>query len=223
MGCSSSNKKKNPVEPETPKNDFFEAYKSFKENIILYKKVEYRSVSFKGYLISTKTIPKFIELIKNRNILKHLFKDNNKKDNIIINEDSNIVELENSLKEDLKNYVLEKNIEIYYDYNKCIDLKGKDNEENEFIIVGKEFIDKMNAIPEEKKGIEIIIDIEKDDNDHKPTIERKIKFLQNNSSIGFKEIELGFYKFVDCVKEPLIDNNNNNNIINPEVVIENNH
>ena len=219
MGCSSTkvledNIEKNKPIKEEPKFDFFKAYKSFKKNIILYKKNEKRSVSFKAYLISTNTIPNFLELIEKTNILNYIYLNYNKMDNPnneIINK------LEDKLKELLNKYELDNNIEIYHNYNKCINLKNLNIKENEFIMVGDEFIDNMNANPDKKTGMEIIVDIDEDDDDDDPGLERKIKFL-NNKSIGFKEKKLGFYKFVDCIKEKTIENNNIDQF-NPENVI----
>ena len=151
MGCSSTKnavveKKDDEPKKEEPKLDFFKAYKSFKKNIILYKNKENKPVSFKAYLISTKTIPKFLELIKKTEIL----------DNLLVKDkedykENNIDTLEKYLKELLKDYKLENNIEIFYDYNKCVKLKNTNFIENEFIMVGDDFIDNMKANPKKKK------------------------------------------------------------------------
>ena len=191
--------------------DIFKAYQSIKSQIFLYEKNKNNTISYKAFLISTKTIPNFMDLIEESQILKHILnlKDKN---------DSNIYE--GKLKGFLKNYNLEKNIKIYYDYNECEKLihlndednKQKENEENEeneenkenknkykeneFIIVDEDFIEIMNVNPNKKKGMDIIIEIE----NKSGKIGRRILF-NNNNYLGFKEKEVGIYEFIDYVEE----------------------
>ena len=178
MGLSTFRSYKYKIIPEEEKImpkfefDFFKAYKSIKSKIFLYEKFKNNTISYKAFLINTKTIPNFMDLIKQSQVLEYILdlKDKN---------DSNIYE--DKLKDLLKNYNLEKNIKIYYDYNECqklINLNDEDNKqkeneedklneenknkykENEFIIVDEDFIENMNVNPNKIKGMDIIIEIE---------------------------------------------------------------
>ena len=108
MGASSSDRKKEIL---------FSAYKSFENNINHMK--ELKKFSKDVYLISTKTIPNFISIIKK-------YYGNEKK-----------------LKKNFADYEFEKNIKVYSSYKECINVVNN-KEENEFIIVDNEFILKMD-------------------------------------------------------------------------------
>ncbi len=86
------------------------------------------------YLISTESIPNFIKIIEDSNILK--FKNNSNYKTLEI--------IESDLNKKLDNYELERHIKIYNDFTLCIDFAGrnndKKNEKNEFIIVDKKFL-----------------------------------------------------------------------------------
>ena len=123
MGCSSSlshSVKECENIPEEIVFDFVKAYKSIKSKILLYEQFKNNDISYKAFLISTKTIPKFMEIIEQSQVLENIF-DLNKSDNNIY---------EDELKKLLKNYKLEENIKIYYDYNECQKLKNLNEEEN---------------------------------------------------------------------------------------------
>ena len=113
------------------KCECFDAYTSIKtifELMQLYK--NFNTVSFKAFLISTNSIPKFMKIIKNSKILNYL-NDKNKND---------LKDLEDKLNYELSAYEIEKNIKIYYDYNELKKISKEDNEnENEFIIVDELF------------------------------------------------------------------------------------
>ena len=228
MGCSGdfsiSVKEDKKIMPKQKESqlDYFKAYQSIKSQIFLYEKNKNNTISYKAFLISTKTIPNFMDLIEESQILKHILnlKDKN---------DSNIYE--GKLKGFLKNYNLEKNIKIYYDYNECEKLihlndednKQKENEENEeneenkenknkykeneFIIVDEDFTKNMNI--NITKGMGVIIEIENKNR----KIGRKILF--NNKYLGFKQKKVGIYQFIEFVFETEVnfnpkDNNDEN-------------
>ena len=91
----------------------------------------------KCFLISAKSIPKFLSLFPKS------------KDDII-------------LIEDLVNYKLEENIEVYDDIYNCHDILVKNDESNKFIIAGKDFIENMdikdcNEVKLEKENTELKI------------------------------------------------------------------
>ena len=123
----SSGYKKTPKE----RSEFLDAYKSIKnmfELMQLYK--NFNNISFKAFLISTKSIPLFMNIIKNSNILNYL---NNKSKMSLKYQEDNLNDL-------LSSYILEDNIKIYYDYNELKQIIKKDDEkENEFIIVDELF------------------------------------------------------------------------------------
>ena len=179
MGCSSYENIKT-IEDKNDKNkrkpDFFEVYKSIKNIILRYKDKKDSSVSFKAFLISTKSIPNFLKLIQQSEVLEHVLSHKDKNDT-----DS----YETKLKELLKNYDLEENIKIYYDYDDLLEIKKKE-EDNEFIIVDHFFIENMIGNLNDNKNKEIIVDIENDEEKW-----RKIKF--GSKFLGFKEKKVGFY------------------------------
>ena len=171
MGASSSDEKKKEI--------LFSAYKSIENNINYMN--EFREFKKDVYLISTKTIPKFISLIRK-------YYGNEKK-----------------LKKHFADYELEKNIKVYSNYQECINILNN-KEENEFIIVDKNFIENMSirdcksVVLKVDEGNSIII------------------FPVSQYNINIKQIdkEIGVYEFF--IKEdefnPLtmvIQNNNNNN------------
>ena len=83
------------------------------------------------YLISTESIPNFIKIIEDSNILK--FKNNSNYKTLEI--------IESDLNKKLDNYELERHIKIYNDFTLCIDFAGRNNDKkNEFIIVDKKFL-----------------------------------------------------------------------------------
>ena len=108
MGASSSDRKIEIL---------FSAYKSFENNINHMK--EFKNFSKDVYLVSTKTIPNFISIIKK-------YYGNEKK-----------------LKKKFADYEFEKNIKVYSSYKECINVINN-KVENEFIIVDSEFILKMD-------------------------------------------------------------------------------
>ena len=175
--------------------ELFSAYKSF-ENIINYIKNFNKLENEHVYLISTKTIPNFISIIKK-------YYGNEKK-----------------LKKHFADYELERNIKIYSNYLECINV-AKNTDENEFIIVDKEFIDNMEI----RDYNSVILEVDKDNS--------KITFPVSQYQINFKQKgnELGIYEFFinndefnpsTLVKEPKISksisqmhkNNNLNNNFN---------
>ena len=188
MGCSRSI---NTIEIDSPRCNFFEAYKSIKNMIIRYNNKKDSSLSFKAFLINTKTIPKFIQLIEESKVLENVLSHKNKNQTDIF--ESNLDEL-------LKDYKLEENIQIYYKYDECLQVKNND-ENNEFIIVDYSFIDNMigNSKRDKYNNKEVFIRFENESGKGK-----KIQFL-SNEFLGFKEKKVGFYQFTDYVKEKKID------------------
>ena len=194
-------KNKNKIESNNTSN--YEIYESIKYIDYVIKKQKKITLS-DCFLISTKTIPKLIDLIKNSGIFKgHPF-----------------VELDKNL---LTKYNKEKDIKIYSDYKICQEIAEKDDEnENEFLIVDNNFLKAME-IKENNNNVYLIVDNENSI--------MKIFFPVSQSEINIKEKNKIFYKFV--VEKSgggeylpnnmfnqinnLVNNNfvNNNNINNP--------
>ena len=89
---------------------------------------------FNDYLISSNSIPNFINLLKENDILKQL-------------ENKNIKDLEDKLNDKLKKYNIEKNLIIYSTFDQCKNfIENKDENfknENEYIIVDEKFLKRM--------------------------------------------------------------------------------
>ena len=156
---------------------FFDAYKSIKQiNFLLNS---FNNISFNAYLISTKSIPNFIYIIKHTYILNYL------------NKRKQLLEVEKDLDTQLKFYELENDIKIYYNYYECLKIMKENNEEtNEFIIVDELFCRTMNIEDYfyDEKMVNIIVD--------KTNKIMKIK-MQKNNTIYFEKKDEGFYKFVE--------------------------
>ena len=129
---------------------YFGAYKSIKnmfEIMQLYKSIN--NISFKAFLISTKSIPDFMDIIKKSEVLKYL----NNKYYLKFSEDK--------LNKELTNYKLEDNIIIYCEINELKKISQENDEkENEFIIVDELFcrIMKIKEYFHEYKKLNITIE-----------------------------------------------------------------
>ena len=163
------------------KNKFFNAYISIKQMLILQN--SFTNISFGAYLIKVNTIPNFIKIIKDLNILKVLVKKNN--------ESNSIEELEQELNNNLNKYELEKDIEILYEYDNCKNMIKSNNEnENEFIIVDELFCRVMKIKDYFYENRKVNINIEQN------KFIYEIQF-NSNKTIFFRQNQNGFYKFVE--------------------------
>ena len=166
------------------KSKFFDAYKSIKamfELMQLYK--NFNNISFKAFLISTNTIPKFMDIIKKSHILYYL---NNDKNNLKYPEDN--------LNDLLSSYSKEDNIKILYDYNELKKISKKNDEkENEFIIVDELFCRTMN-----------IKEYFYEHNKLNITINKSIMIINSDDysdDFYFTQKENGIYKFINRSNE----------------------
>ena len=183
----------------------FRAYLNIKNFLVEYlygDKTISSGDKFMVYLIKTNSIPKFI------NILKETFKTVKTKEEL--------EEAEKNLEEKLKDYQLEKNVEIYDSYQDIIQNKL----ENEYIIVRENFLSNLEIEDGKDKKVQII---EIDKTNHS----LKIKFLASEKIIILEEIkeQRGYFQFSEIEKETLVkpkesevsikyNNNNINNNIN---------
>ena len=166
MGCSDSN------------NIYWKAYKLMQ---IIDSDLKLSSYNNEFYLISTKSIPNFIELIEISEILE----------NITYHDLYFLDGYEEKLKNSFKNYKLERDIIIFNDFIKCKDLAGGNDEQlNEFIIVKKGFLRIMNF--EEDRELEKFVMIKWDDN----RARNEIYFPNEELSLFFEKKRLGIYKFI---------------------------
>ena len=171
--------------------EFFEIYKSMK---LILNKIQQKDCKLNIYLIKPKSIPLFIEIIKESGVLEKLEKG------------EDVSNCEESLKILFEDYKSE-TPELLKDYKKCEELIGND-ENNEFIIVDEIFLKKMNCL--------------KGNKDHHVTLENRsdefeIEFPVSTKKLLIKQKIFGIYKFEKFTDNESnnasirIDNNDNNN------------
>ncbi len=178
-------------------NQFYNAYESLKSLLLKFEKN--KKIEIEAFLISTKSIPNFIKIIEDSKVLKNL--NNYIKKNEI--NDNNIKNSEIQLKHNLCKYNIE-NINIYYDYNSCINLIN-DKEKNEFIIVDNLFLQSMNIKQDINQYKKVVIKIDKDNSN------MNIKFKEGN--IDFREKMFGFFEFcLNNYKKLILKEEIDNNI-----------
>ena len=152
------------------------------------------------YLISTKSLPNFIEIIEKSKILEHK--------NISNNDSISIYEKE--LKRLFNDYIIEKNIKIYDNYDLCNYIaKKKNNNDNEFIIVTLDFLYLMELQNKYLKYVLIKLDKDKNKN--------YIYFSKYDEFLYFKSKRKGIYELIakdNNQKTISYQNSENNNIIN---------
>ena len=186
------------------KKRVFRAYLNIKNFLVEYlygNKTISSGDKFMVYLIKTNSIPIFIK------ILKEAFKT--------VKTEEELEEAEKNLEEKLKDYQLEKNVEIYDSYKSCLEII-QNKLENEFIIVREDFLNNLEIEDDKNKKVQII---EIDKNNHS----MKIKFLASEKIIILEEIkeQRGYFQFSEIEEETLVNpkesevsikyNNNNNN------------
>jgi len=153
------------------------------------------------YLIMTKSIPKFINIIEESKILKH---KNNSTNDTIDN-------CEKKLKMLFNDYILEENIMICDDYYRCNGIsKIENNIINEFIIVTIDFLYLIELQKEHLKYVLIKLD-KKDKN------KKYIYFSKYDEFLYFRSKRKGIYEFITSDNNPKtisFQNSGNINSIN---------
>ena len=141
------------------------------------------------YLISRDSMYNFIKIIEDSKILE--IKNNS--------DEETIKKKENNLAKLFDDYQLEKNIKFYDDYNQCKKI-GCDNDEseNEFIIVNKEFLEKIRI--ENIYDSNVLITFEENTN------KKEIYFLTEEHSLEIESIRCGIYRFIGDENEENISN-----------------
>ena len=156
------------LSPDDKYKNFFKAYK----RIIFIDEISKDKISFNAFLIDIKTIPNFIKLIE-----ELILNKKNINDEII-------------LKNAFKNYILEKQIKIFYLFEECENIiKQNLEKENSFIIVDKLFLKYMNLNINDENKRYVVINIDKDKSLY------CINFPISNKKINFIELKPGIYKF----------------------------
>ncbi len=165
MGCLYG---RNGEEITIENNPYYDSFLNMRKNIEYLK--ENYNIKIEKYLIKTKSIPNFIRIIKESGILSNM---RNKKE----------------LMKKLNDYTLETNIEIISDYEEGKNLLSKE-EDNEFIIVDKKFLEKMKATNIsnlDDKKVEVFR--EKKD--------LKVRFIASHEELVIiDDNNYGFYKFI---------------------------
>ena len=165
MGCLSGI---NGEEITIENNPYYDSFLNMRKNIEYLK--DNHNIKIEKYLIKTKSIPNFIRIIKESGILSNM---RNKKE----------------LMKKLNDYTLETNIEIISDYEEGKNLLSKE-EDNEFIIVDKKFLEKMKATNIsnlDDKKVEVFR--EKKD--------LKVRFIASHEELVIIDDNYyGFYKFI---------------------------
>ena len=192
MGCGSC---QNVLE-NTP---YFNAYNSIKTIMNAYK--FNHIIELDVFLISTKSIPNFLDCINSSNIEFSSY------------DEEFLARKENELKKYFLKYKLEENIKIYSDYDECLKIsKNKEKQdENEFIIVNQVFVINMKIKNDNLDKKRVLLKINRED---KKNLPMKIYFLISQKEIEFRENENGYFSFV----EPK-NNSNNNQEFNPPIQI----
>ena len=188
MGCDEEKENEKDKDKERKKEiiikeehirRIFNAYSNIKNFLIEYiygKNTISTQNEIDVYLVSTKSIPNFIK------ILKEQF-------NKEIRDESELMDIEKNLREKFKDYIIEKNIVIYNSYQTCLVVLNQE-ENNEFILTGEKFFTNFEIESGIYKGRELkIIEINKKEK------KMKIKFPTSEKIIEAKEKQKGYFQF----------------------------
>ena len=174
-------------------SDYFYAYKSIKRihQDIHNKMIEENTQFIEGvYFIDINKIREYLKILNNLDILKNIAD---------ITKRSEVRELEEDLKNDFKKYELEERID-YIKIGKEISKEDfeKEYQNEEFIIVDKDFLEKMKIQSNTQQKIKLNVNKE----------EIYIELSNNEMIIIIEETEKGngIYEFVE-IKEKEIDYN----------------
>ena len=165
----------------------FNAYSSIKDFLIKYiygKENISIDNGIEVYLVSTKSIPNFIRLLKEQ--YKTEIKD-----------ESELLKMEEKLRDKFKEYVAEKDIVIYNSFQECSKIIN-DEENNEFIIVDETFFKNLNINEGKYRNKEVKIN---EINKEKKSI--KILFPVSEKMIGAKEKQKGYFQFCEIIEDSI--------------------
>ena len=192
MGCENNNCDCSD-KPEVKDFNFEKKYYSFKKTLKKINKENHSTLN-DIYLLSVKSIPNFIKFIEQEEILKNLNTDNNDNDK----------QIKEKFFSNNKPYGLDEEIIIYDSYQNCKNIaeENKDNE-NEFIMVEKDFIELIKTNNDKLINKKVILNIS----------EMEIKF--HLYVLKIREKRNVIYEFIKQENEIEEDN------LNPETKINN--
>ena len=175
-----------------------EVYENFKKTFKKLKIIRPQNLE-DIYLLSTNSIPKFVQFIKQPVVLTNLHSDNNGDDS----------EFRNYLSNDI-DYELFQNIKSYDSYQPCKDIAERnEDDENEFIIVEKDFIESIISNNDMLINRKVKLNINEN--------EMKIQFLSNFLKIEKKKPYS--YQFIRTKEHNIrMDNLNSRTTVNNQVL-----
>jgi len=147
------------------------------------------------FLVSLKTIPNFIKLIKDS----------------IANKTENNKNIEEIIKKAFKNYKQEKHIKIYHSFEECENIiKQNLISENNFIIVDEYFFQYMNLNINDKNKKQVVINIDKNKSLY------SITFPIDNKNLNFIELNPGIYQLKENTlnTKESFENKHNSSLLN---------
>ena len=181
-----NNKEKTIIKEENIRK-IFNAYSSIKDFLIKYiygKENISIDNGIEVYLVSTKSIPNFIRLLKEQ--YKSEIKD-----------ESELLKMEEKLRDKFKEYVIEKDIVIYNSFQECSNIIN-DEENNEFIIVDETFFKNLNINEGKYRNKEVKIN---EINKEEKSI--KILFPVSENMISAKEKQKGYFQFCEIIENSI--------------------
>ena len=180
----------------------FSAYSSIKNFLIKYiygEKIISLPQQIEVFLISTKSIPNFIDILKNE------FKEK-------VSNEEELKKVEIKLRESFKEYKIEKNVIIYNSYQQCLNAMNNEND-NEFMIVDENFVNTFEIKEAIYKKV-IIVQL----NNYKHSMVIKFPASQIEINAEEKKDKKGYFRFINKIEK------NEDNINSVEIMpINNNH
>ena len=181
------NNKETTIIKEEHIRKIFNAYSSIKDFLIKYiygKENISIDNGIEVYLVSTKSIPNFIRLLKEQYKIE-------------IKDESELLKMEEKLRDKFKKYVIEKDIVIYNSFQDCSKIIN-DEENNEFIIVDETFFKNLNINEGKYRNKEVKIN---EINKEEKSI--KILFPVSEKMIGAKEKQKGYFQFCEIIENSI--------------------
>ena len=161
----------------------FSAYSSIKNFLIKYiygEKIISLPQQIEVFLISTKSIPNFIDILKNE------FKEK-------VSNEEELKKVEIKLRESFKEYKIEENVIIYNSYQQCLNVMNNEND-NEFMIVDENFINMFEIKDAIYKKV-IIAQL----NNYKNSMVIKFPASQNEINAEVKKDKMGYFRFINKI------------------------
>jgi len=171
-----------------------EKYIKTYKGMIFIDEINNSKLIFKSFLISIKTVPNFIKLIKEVFIIQNDINNNKNRENIT--------------KKAFQNYKPEKHIKIYNSFEECEYIINQNlTSEHCFIIVNEYFFKYLDINIKDKTKKQVMINIDKNKSLYSVT------FPTSNKSLNFIELNPGVYQFKQGQTEnnesSLVSNENN--------------